>query len=338
MIHRCYPSNSIIPEHTKFDYTMKTTSSTEFHISIISLLLSCILASCGATYYEAASPLQPTINNSQSQIKRKYSEEPLRILAIGNSFTHNASNYIPFIIDSLNADSVYMAKLTRSGCSLAMHWNSHCSDTPDYDFHYSDKGKWYAGDIKTIDSALELYDWDIIVIQQASGDSGIFDTYQPYLDNLIQLFRVSNPNAKLAWHYTWPYRDGTTHDYFARYDRDPKTMYDAIIQACDMASEGFDIKIPSATLIWEMRQKYPEVENQFSTDGYHISDPLALYALSVLWYECLIRPECDTSALTLQHYPSGIDARQLERALEIIGTLVGNAEPGGTDSVPMLFE
>ena len=301
-------------------------------------MLACILSACGATSYEDLKSIQTVPGKAPGPSIRNFSEEPLRILAIGNSFTHNASNYVPFIINELNEDSVYMAKLTRSGCSLSMHWASHCSDTPDYDFHYSENGKWYAGDIKTIDSALALYDWDIIVIQQASGDSGIYDTYQPYLDNLVQLFRATNPRALLAWHYTWPYRDGTTHDYFARYDRDPETMYHAILNACDRASEGFDIKIPSATLIWEMRQKYPEVEDQFSTDGYHISDPMALYALSVLWYQCLISPECNTSALTLQHYPSGIDAGQMERALEIIGTLVGNTEPGGTDSVPMLFE
>lgn len=314
---------------------MKTIISKLFRF--FSIFIVGIAASCGDSYSEPPFPPSMTSAEKTPDMQTIPSRQiPVRILAIGNSFTHNAATYMPWLIDRINGDSVYIAKLTRSGCSLEMHWNSHCNNTPDYEFHYSENGNWQLSDLKRIDDALSLYDWDIIVIQQASGHSGIYSTYQPYLDNLTQLIRQTNPDAKIAWHITWPYKAGTELDYFQSYNNDPLTMYESILEAAERASENLDIKIPSATLIWEMRQQYPEIEDQFSTDGFHISSDLALYALSTLWYECLVRPILDTSSLGIGEYPSKVDSKQFERAENIIRTLAG--DEGGIDSVPMIHE
>lgn len=272
-----------------------------------------------------------------------YGDEPLllrhhdsayKILAVGNSFTINATSYFPWLINRINDDSICIARLTRSGCSLDMHWKSHINDTPDYDFYYSDNGNWILSDIKTIDESLRLMDWDVIVIQQVSGWSGLFYTYQPHLDNLTKLFRETNPQTMLAWHYTWAYTPWTKHSEFKNYDRDSEKMYNAIIEAGNKASENFDISIPSATLIKRMREEYPEVENGFSEDGYHIVDDLALYALSTLWYEVLINPYFGTSSLDRTDLPASVNAESLQRALDIIKDLTndeGNQDI--TDSV-----
>lgn len=262
----------------------------------------------------------------QSRVYKRHKDSSLKILAIGNSFTHNAATYLPYLIDAINADSICLAKLTKSGCSLSQHWDSHTSDLRDYDFYYSDSGDWEKDDLSSIDDALALFSWDIIVIQQSSGDSGIYSYYQPYLDNLVDLFRTTNPQAELAWHYTWAYRENTDHPYFLRYDCSPEKMYYAILNACDRASEGFDIKIPSATLIWEMREKFPEAKNQFSDDGYHISDPLALYGLSNLWYQCLITPITKSGSLTYPYYPEGVDRSQMEDVRAIIKQILTSSK------------
>lgn len=271
---------------------------------------------------------------ADTQIYQQHKNAPLKILAIGNSFTHNAATYLPWLTNQLNGDSICIAKLTRSGCSLNMHWGNHVNDSPDYEFFFSNNGEWVAEDISTIDVALDILDWDIIVIQQASGLSGDYSTYNA-LPYLVQLFYETNPNAKLAWHYTWPYKEGTNHEDFPRYDNDPQKMYEAILDACDQASEDFDIRIPSATLIWEMRKQYPEVEDKFSTDGYHISSDLALYALSTLWYEFLIAPYMHSSSLNLEKYPDAIGKEEFARAKEIIRQLV-DAEENESNSVPMI--
>lgn len=274
---------------------------------------------------------------ADSPIYQRHKDAPLKILAIGNSFTENATSQMAWMSDVLNGDSICVTKLTHSGCSLSQHWSFHVNDSPEYRFYYSDAGRWVLTEINTIDDALELFDWDIIVIQQASGESGMYASYQPYLDNLVELFRATNPNAKIAWHCTWPYRAGTEHPYFLNYNSDPLTMYEAILEAGDQASACVDLSIPSATLIWEMRKEYPEVENGFSTDGYHISDEMALFALSTLWYECLVTPLMGTTSINPPFYPSGVDAEYFERAKNIIIRMMGyDEEPDEPNSVPMI--
>lgn len=271
---------------------------------------------------------------SDTLLWQRHEGADLKILAIGNSFTINAATYLPWLVNHLNEDSVCIARLTQSGCSLSMHWDNHVDDMPNYDFYYSDGGGWTLSGIKTIDAALMALNWDIIVIQQQSGLSGVFSSYYP-LPGLVALFRETNPNAKIAWHYTWPYREGTNHGDFARYDENPQKMYEAILDAGDKASEDLDIKILSATLIWEMRRQYPEIEDKFSEDGYHISSDLALFALSTLWYECLVAPSLSGSSLGLEQYPGEIDPEQFARAREIIIGLVGGDD---LSSAPMLTE
>lgn len=253
----------------------------------------------------------------QTEVYQRHAGSAVKILAIGNSFTHNAATYMPFLIENLNADSICIAKLTRSSCSLKMHWDNHLSNNPDYEFYYSDAGKWIESEINTIDEALLLFDWDIIVLQQASVYSGYYSTYEPYLSNLLDLIKTYHPEARTAWHCTWAYREGTDHPNFDEYDRSPQKMYDAIMETSGKVSEKFDITIPAATLIWEMRKAFPDAEDGFSADGYHISSPVALYALSTLWYEYLLSARCGTSSRSITDLPSSIDRAMMNLIFEI---------------------
>lgn len=313
-----------------------------FYVAILVAIAGLLFCSCGdetgALAHYVAPLSKPAVIDSlklNTDIYRQHHDTPLKILAIGNSFTENATTYIPWLTDRLIPDSVCLARLTRSGCSLSQHWASHVADTPDYNLNYTVGDKWQLSEIKTIDGALDIFDWDIIVIQQASGESGRYVTYQPYLDNLLLLFHNTNPSARLAWHCTWPYRDGTTHPYFKDYGNDPLTMYNGILDACGRIADSFDIVIPSATLIWEMRKAYPEVENQFSADGYHISDPLALFALSTIWYEYLIAPSAGSPSIPAEAFPPDVNPAAFARALDIIRALLPPADPD-PDCVPML--
>lgn len=231
----------------------------------------------------------------ENPLWRRHKDAFLKILAIGNSYTNNATDYLPWLTARLNADSICMAKLTQSGCSLKLHWKNHAGNSHDYSFHYAEQGKWTGSDIKTIDEALTLLDWDIITIQQYSGWSGLYHTYQPYLDNLVWLFRQAAPDASLAWHYTWPYTRGSKSSDFKNYGSDPGRMYEAIMNAGDMASAGLDIRLPSATLVKRLREEFPEVDNGFSSDASHIDDWFARYALASMWYDVLVGPFCGTS-------------------------------------------
>lgn len=256
-------------------------------------------------------------------LRIRHADSKLKILAIGNSFTDNASTFLPGLVDILNEDSVCVVKLCRPSASLSMHWKNHLKNSSDYIMYYSERGKWVtADDITTIDDALNILDWDIIVIQQVSGYAGKYDTFQPFLDNLVALFRESNPNVKIAFHYTWAYFPWTEHPDFSRYDYNCDTMYFAIMEACERASEKLDLIIPSATLVRDMRQEFADEEEAFSTDGFHIYNPFVEYALSSLWYESLVTPFMGTSSLYLTTYPDNIDSRNINKIFLLIENIL----------------
>ena len=75
-------------------------------------------------------------------ILQRHKDTPLKILAIGNSFTMNATDFMPWLLKIINDDDACIGMLARSGCSLSMHWASHSLNSPDYTFYYSDAGQW----------------------------------------------------------------------------------------------------------------------------------------------------------------------------------------------------
>lgn len=250
----------------------------------------------------------------------------LKILAIGNSFTNNSCQFLPRLVHELNQDSVCIAKLTCDGSSLQDHWKAHIANSPIYSLKYSDGGDWHEAPIHTLDMALASLDWDVIVIQQVSYLAGDYSSYQPWLNRMVSLLRYTHPHVKMAWHYTWAYRAGTTSESFKKYDFDPVKMHSEIIKCADRASAEMPLRIYSATLINDMRAEFTEVEDAFSSDGIHITDRRANYALSLLWYETLIAPFCDISALSDANAYSTIPLSDLQRILPIISSVASSGK------------
>lgn len=224
--------------------------------------------------------------------------DTLRILAIGNSFSDDAMEYLPALLDNLGVENVSLARLYVAGCSLERHMKMYNNDKAAYQYYRSEAGcnRW-AKAARTVSLRQALADgvWDIVVMQQASGFSGRYESYEPYLDSLIAIVRRAQPHARLAWHMTWAYASGSTHPQFADYGRDRTRMYDAICDAVrqmlDEHPHTFRYLIPSGPVIESLRLS--EVNNppmDFTRDGYHMDFGAGRYALACTWYEVLIRP------------------------------------------------
>lgn len=258
---------------------------------IIGVILMTLPSSCSTDEPEVPDISQSITNDNNG----------LKILAIGNSFTVDATEYLRFLINEAIEDDVHIARLVRNSSSLEMHWNNHVSDNSDYKFQYLHGGAWRDFPISTIDAALNIAEWDIIVIQQVSGLSGDYSTYQPYLDNLCRLFRGTNNDVKIAWHFTWAYPHGSSHPDFRYYGNDTDAMYKAIISAGNIAAENLDLTIPSAQLIQKLRIEYRDAGIDFTRDGYHLSGGLAMYAVAGLWHETLITPYTEYSTMDSEY-------------------------------------
>lgn len=227
---------------------------------------------------------------------QRHNDDTLRILAIGNSFSDDGMEHLPALLANMGIKNVELARLYVGGCTLEQHVNFHKAKQPAYMFYHSKAGenRWHQSPHNvTMQHALDMGEWDIITMQQASGVSGIYDSYNPYLAELIKVVRKSQPKAELVWHMTWAYSTDSHHGEFPNYDRDQQKMYKAIQECVRRLRKDFGIKtiIPSGTAIQSLRgSKINNAPMDFTRDGYHMDYGSGRYAVACTWYETLIKP------------------------------------------------
>lgn len=131
-------------------------------------------------------------SNAQQQGKS------IRVFMIGNSFSQNASRYLP----NMAREGGYNLELGHAepgGCSLQRHWDSVAASIAD-----TSRGKLYKG--QSLKELLSDGKWNIVTIQQYSLLSADEKTYQPYAKKLYDFIKQLQPDAEVVIHQTWAYR------------------------------------------------------------------------------------------------------------------------------------
>ena len=228
--------------------------------------------------------------------------DTLRILAIGNSFSDDATQYLPDLLEAAGIHNVILGRLYIGGCTLERHCKEYETNGHEYVYLKSTKNKW-----ETVKKYKEgrfmdgLGDepWDIITMQQGSPKSGRWDSYDPWLGNLIGIVRkeCSNPKAAIVWHQTWAYSRTYTNRSFANYAYDQQYMFDSIQLCVDKAREQYNIPvvIPSGPAVQMLRGTWLNTDKDLTRDGFHMSYREGRYATACVWFEALIRPTLGVS-------------------------------------------
>ena len=228
----------------------------------------------------------------------------LRVLAIGNSFSDDAMEYLPAFIDNLECEHVELARLYIAGCSLERHVREYRQGKKSYQFYHYDydaydpksekKHAWTKdSELRSMEYALKLGEWDIITMQQVSGHSGRWESIQPHLDELVEIVRKYQPKARLAWHMTWSYSRNSKHGDFKRYNSDQETMSNAIVATARKIYEEtphFDYLVPSGVAIEALRHTCNNPPMDLTRDGFHLDYGMGRYAAACVWYKVLIEP------------------------------------------------
>ena len=206
----------------------------------------------------------------------------MQVLAIGNSFSQDATAYLKKISECGKGD-ITVVNLFIGGCPLSRHYRNMISGDRAYSMEFNGQS---TGFFVSLEEALLSRDWDVITIQQASPVSTKYETYQPYLDTLAAYVRECCPKAKLMIHETWAYEEGSDKllkvmKYEKRID-----MYNDLHSAYAQASEDInaDGVIPSGTLMQKL------IENgvtRLHRDTSHASLDIGRYALALLWFKKL---------------------------------------------------
>ena len=169
--------------------------------------------------------------------------DTLRILAVGNSFSDDGTEYLPGLLEAAGIHNVIVARLYIGGCTLERHCKEYAEGTANYIYYKSTKNEWVTVSRNaTILDGLKDEPWDIITIQQASDDSGLYDTYEQGIPKLVSIIRkeAPNPRAAIVWHMTWAYATNSDHRAFPRYGRNQMQMYEAIKSCVERASKQFN--------------------------------------------------------------------------------------------------
>ena len=214
----------------------------------------------------------------------------MKILSIGNSFSVDAHTYLYKLATNLGAE-IESLNLFIGGCSLERHHKCLTLGLADYEPQYN--GTLLAGAKISVQAAVNMRDWDIITVQQVSHLSGIYESYQPYLNALVDYVRSVRPNAKIFVHETWAYEYDSTHEKFINYGKDRFKMHAALADAYAKAAEEIhaDGIIPSGDVISALRE-LPEFHAEIggislSRDGFHLSYDYGRYAAAAAFVQAL---------------------------------------------------
>lgn len=246
-------------------------------------------------------------------------QAPLRILAIGNSFSQDAvEQYLYELLQAEGIEAV-IGNMYIGGCSLETHWNNANGNLAKYNYRKIENGSKTNKANFTLEAALKDVKWDYISLQQVSGKSGKYDTYKPYLGNLVNYVkgRATNKYMKLMLHQTWAYASFSNHADFKNYANDQMKMYKAIVDAVNEAAaeQNISMVIPAGTAIQNGRtsfigDNFNRLDNGDATRYYHLETTYGRYTAACVWFEKIT----GRSVVGNAYAPEGLDEKTIKVA------------------------
>ena len=226
-----------------------------------------------------------------SGVMNAQTDNIVRILSIGNSFSEDAVEQHLHDIAVADGKEVIIGNMYIGGCSLKRHLTNARENKPAYRYRKIGlDGKKVTIKEFTLEQALADEPWDYVSLQQQSGNSGIYSTWEESLPALLEYVKARLPKkAKMMLHQTWAYAADSSHKQFKNYGNDQMTMYNAIVDAVDRAAKltGIKIIIPCGTAVQNARTTI--FNGTMTRDGYHLHKPYGRYTAACTWYEKIFR-------------------------------------------------
>lgn len=218
-------------------------------------------------------------------------QKTVRILAIGNSFSQDAVEQYLHELAEAEGISTIIGNMFIGGCSLERHVKNARDNAPAYAYRkIGTDGKKREKGKMSLEAVLADEDWDYVSLQQASSFSGMYETYEASLPELIEYVKARLPKkTKLMLHQTWAYASTSKHSGFKNYNCNQLTMYQAIANAVKKAAKANKIKIviPSGTAIQNARTSF--IGDHLNRDGYHLDVKIGRYTAACTWFERIFK-------------------------------------------------
>lgn len=272
---------------------------------------------------------------------------PLKILAIGNSYTNNATQYISKIAESMGLE-IKAASLYKDGCMVQGHLERYeAYEKLGHDAYYSsDNSIKYIHlnvngvantKILSMQEAIASDDWDFIVMHQAPNSCDKLEKYWTEenpdlvtLYNYIQTELDKNNNTKCeivfnqGWsfahemsidnNYKWyPVDYENTRDFFLKIEETVAEAV-AIVQREVGLDAPLDI-VPSGEAMQLAKDEfgfgdtYGPADSLYADFISHLSDPIGRYMIANLWIEKFTaKAGFPVDCRTATYLPTGLSA------------------------------
>jgi hypothetical protein len=223
----------------------------------------------------------------------------LKILTIGNSYAIDSMHLLHEVYAAENPDKkVVLGYAYKSGAVLSEHVQCMNEDTAAYTYYeVAADGTRKTSSKKTLTEMLRDENWDVVVLQQGSSESGLADTYNNDMTKLRSFAKTNlGYTPKYAWNMTWSY-PGRTEANAAGFDNygSQEAMFNAIVSAVKtkiFTNSNYTYVMPVGLAVQNARTYYT-VRKDIHRDAYgHLNDMSRLMAAYV-WY-------CELEGVTLE--------------------------------------
>ena len=256
------------------------------------LLASCFMA-CSAE----------DVQNKPEDVQNK---PTLKVLDIGNSFTNDATDFLPLIVEASGSDvsNICLYKAIRSSGSFKSWYDVYCDKDTAYTYRIEkvfgglsanvSTGRGAKGDGSLFRKLLTDEQWDIIIIQPYYG-LGNGTSREGYLNKFISVIKEHQPNAVIGFyivHSLWDHhksnKEGSSYERWKLVCSSTKSLQEEY---------GINFIIPYGTAIENLRSSSLNNEYDLTRDGLHLAYGLGRYTAACCYYESLIAPRSGISVL-----------------------------------------
>lgn len=242
----------------------------------------------------------------------------LKIFGIGNSFTIDSMHLLYEVYKAENPDKEIVLSLAYySGCSLSRHVSYIENNSAEYRCYRMDSsilestGKWKITYDVTLKTMLEAENWDIVSLQQNSGNSATASTYNSDIGTIRDfVVETLGYEPEFAWNFTWGYPDdeellntsstaNNAQNFFKNHGT-TEAMYNKISNAVQTkivnGNYSFKYLMPVGTAVQNARSNYLTAKDLYK-DYCHLNN-LGRIIAAYTWFCELEGYDGETKALT----------------------------------------
>lgn len=240
----------------------------------------------------------------------------MNILSLGNSFSQDAQRYLHRIAKA-DGYTIKTFNLCIPGCPLSLHHRNMINEEKAYSLEMNGESTGFKVSLK---EALLNREWDVVTVQQVSHQAPYYETYQPYLDKLVEFVKNCVPKAKIAIHQTWAYEQNSQRLNVELGYKNHTDMFKDIKESYAKAADtvNADLLIPSGELFQELIKS--GIEN-VHRDTFHASLGLGRYAIGLLWYSVLSGNDIKNNAFC--DFDEEISKENIKIAKECVSKISG---------------